>query len=162
MDLVALPDCPVSAIHTASAIGAAAGAKVMACVSSAYPVGHTAAISAPRGSRADGIPGKGGPTLRGGGGDHHMLAHVINPYLSDGGQEIDEDHTDGAPMQDAVGGPPPPLMVVPYMNRFQDCQKCPQFCIKKTIASHKDLLVRCSTGKGECLFSFWPGDSCYP
>ena len=72
--LAALPNCPVSAIHTAvrsvtawaaSAIGAAAGARVMAYMSSAYPVGHTAAIPAPWGSSADGIPGKGGPTLRG-------------------------------------------------------------------------------------------------
>ena len=74
VDLAMLPDCPVSAIHTAvrsvtawaSAIAAAARAKVMACVSSAYPVGHTAAIPAPWGSSADGIPSKGGLTLRGG------------------------------------------------------------------------------------------------
>ena len=53
--LAVAPDCPVSAIHTpvwsaanwASAMGAAAEAKVMACASSAYLVGHTAAIPAP-------------------------------------------------------------------------------------------------------------------
>ena len=66
MDLDVLPVWPVSAMHTAlrsvtawaSAIGAAAGDRVMACVSSAYPVGHAATTSSPCGSKANGIPGK--------------------------------------------------------------------------------------------------------
>ena len=74
MDLVALHDCLVLAIDTTvrsvtawvSAIGTATGAKVMACVSSVYPVGHTPSIPAPLGSRSDGMPGKGSPTLRSG------------------------------------------------------------------------------------------------
>ena len=43
----------------ASAIGTASEASVMACVSSAYPVGHTAATPTPYASSADTIPGSG-------------------------------------------------------------------------------------------------------
>ena len=109
-DLAALPDWPVSAMETlvwsltawASTIGAVSGARAMAYVLSAYPVGHTAATPSPCGCTADGIPTKGGPTQRQlASRDHHMLAQ------QSGSTEMDEDNAHGASLQNAVGGQPP-------------------------------------------------------
>ena len=66
--LAAFPNWPVSAIHTvvrsftawASDIGAAFGASVMVCVSSAYPVEHTAAVHTTYSSMVDSCHGNSG------------------------------------------------------------------------------------------------------